>query len=293
MSNRTLSKSGMELIKKFEGCNLTAYKVQESDEYYTIGYGHYGSDVGEGQTITDEEATSLLYADCDRFVTHVNKYMSNYNFNQNQFDALVSFAYNVGNIITLTQNGAASIEEISADMLLYCKSNGVTLRGLVNRRKAEQELFNTPIQSSGKSVEELAKEVIAGKWGNGAEREEALSAAGYDYNAIQKMVGVMLDVHSDSKSVEELAKEVIAGKWGNGAEREEALSAAGFDYSTIQSAVNTMLGAQDDVKSVEELAKEVIAGKWGNGETRKESLAAAGYDYNAVQTLVNEMLKGE
>lgn len=53
MSNRTLSKSGMELIKKFEGCNLTAYKVQESDEYYTIGYGHYGSDVGEDQTITD------------------------------------------------------------------------------------------------------------------------------------------------------------------------------------------------------------------------------------------------
>ena len=293
MSNRTLSNSGMELIKKFEGCNLTAYKVQESDEYYTIGYGHYGSDVGEDQTITDEEATSLLYADCDRFVTHVNKYMSIYNFNQNQFDALVSFAYNVGNIKTLTKSGTASIEEISADMLLYCKSNGVTLRGLVNRRKAEQELFNTPIQSSGKSVEELAKEVIAGKWGNGAEREEALSAAGYDYNAIQKMVGVMLDVHSDSKSVEELAKEVIAGKWGNGAEREEALSAAGFDYSAIQRAVNTMLGAQDDVKSVEELAKEVIAGKWGNGETRKESLAAAGYDYNAVQTLVNEMLKGE
>ena len=241
MSNRTLSKSGMELIKKFEGCNLTAYKGQESDEYYTIGYGHYGSDVGEDQTITDEEATALLYADCDRFVAHVNRYMSNYNFNQNQFDALVSFAYNVGNIITLTRNGEASIEEISADMLLYCKSNGVTLRGLVNRRKAEQELFNTPIQSSGKSVEELAKEVIAGKWGNGAEREEALSAAGFDYSAIQSAVNTMLGAQDDVKSVEELAKEVIAGKWGNGETRKESLAAKGYDYNDVQTLVNEML----------------------------------------------------
>ena len=292
MSSRTLSKSGTELIKKFEGCNLTAYKVQESDVYYTIGYGHYGPDVKEDQTISDEEATALLYADCDRFVTHVNKYMSIYNFNQNQFDALVSFAYNVGNIKTLTKSGTATIEEISEDMLLYCKSNGVTLRGLVNRRKAEHELFNTPIQTTGKSVEELAKEVIAGKWGNGAEREEALTTAGYDYNAIQKMVGVMLDVHSDSKSVEELAKEVIAGKWGNGAEREEALTAAGFDYSAIQNAVNNMLDVHPASKSVEELAKEVIAGKWGNGAEREEALTAAGFDYSAIQSTVNNMLGG-
>ena len=242
MSSRTLSKNGMALIKKFEGCNLTAYKVQESDEYYTIGYGHYGSDVEGGQTITDEEAVTLLYADCDRFIAHVNKYMSIYNFNQNQFDALVSFAFNVGNIKSLTNSGTASIEKISADMLLYCKSNGVTLRGLVNRRKAEQELFNTPVQSGVKSVEELAKEVIAGKWGNGAEREEALVTAGYDYNAIQNAVNNMLGAQDDVKSVEELAKEVIAGKWGNGAEREEALVTAGYDYSAIQTAVNNMLG---------------------------------------------------
>ena len=242
MSSRTLSENGMALIKKFEGCNLTAYKVQESDEYYTIGYGHYGSDVEEDQTITDEEATALLYTDCDRFITHVNNYMSIYNFNQNQFDALVSFAFNVGNIKTLTKSGTASIEDISADMLLYCKSNGVTLQGLVNRRKAEHELFNTPVQSGVKSVEELANEVIDGKWGNGEERKEALTAAGYDYDSIQTIVNVMC---KESKlSDEEVANEVIDGKWGNGEERREALTTAGYDYDSIQAIVNEMTGGE-------------------------------------------------
>ena len=190
---RVLSSRGLDLIKSFEGCRLIAYKVQSSDKYYTIGYGHYGEDILKGSRISMTQATNLLKKDCERFVSHVNKYMATYNFNQNQFDALVSFAYNIGTIDQLTQKGTRSISEISEKMLMYCNSNGKKLQGLVNRRKAEQELFNTPMnEPTLKPLNEIAKEVIAGKWGNGKARKKALSEAGYDYNAIQALVNKMM-----------------------------------------------------------------------------------------------------
>ena len=87
-----------------------------------------------------------------------------------------------------------------------------------------------------KSLEEIAKEVVAGKWGNGEERKTALTKAGYDYNTIQSLVNSLL-----KKSNEEIAKEVVAGKWGNGNARKTALTKAGYDYKTIQSLVNKLL----------------------------------------------------
>ena len=88
-----------------------------------------------------------------------------------------------------------------------------------------------------KTVDELADEVIAGKWDNGAERERLLTAAGYDYNAAQKRVNEKLY----KKTVDEIAVEVVAGLWGNGAERKEKLTAAGYDYFAVQKRVNEML----------------------------------------------------
>lgn len=88
-----------------------------------------------------------------------------------------------------------------------------------------------------KTVDELADEVIAGKWDNGAERERLLTAAGYDYNAVQKRVNEILN----KKTVDEIANEVIRGEWGNGAERKKRLTAAGYDYSEVQRKVNQMI----------------------------------------------------
>lgn len=88
-----------------------------------------------------------------------------------------------------------------------------------------------------KSIDDLAKEVINGDWGNGQERKDRLTAAGHDYTKIQNRVNEMLDV----KSVEDLAREVIRGDWGNGQERKDRLTAAGYDYSVIQSKVNELL----------------------------------------------------
>ena len=97
---------------------------------------------------------------------------------------------------------------------------------------------------STKSIDEVAREVIQGQWGNGDDRKNRLTAAGYDYNAVQNRVNEILGTGSApaKKSNDEIANEVIAGKWGNGNERKARLTAAGYDYSTIQSLVNQKLG---------------------------------------------------
>ena len=88
-----------------------------------------------------------------------------------------------------------------------------------------------------KTIDQLADEVLAGKWDNGAERERLLTAAGYDYNAVQKRVNEKLY----RETTDEIAVEVIAGLWGNGAERKEKLTEAGYDYSEVQRKVNQMV----------------------------------------------------
>lgn len=136
-----ISENGLNLIIAFEGFCPKATKAVKTEKYYTIGYGHYGKDVDEKQTITKDEALSLLKKDMKRFETKVMKYNDCYNFTQNEFDALVSFAYNVGNIDQLTAKGTRTKKEIADAMLLYIKSGGNVLDGLRKRRIRERELF--------------------------------------------------------------------------------------------------------------------------------------------------------
>lgn len=142
-----ISNKGLELIKRFEGCRLAAYK--DSGGTLTIGYGHTKG-VTAGQTITQAQADAFLVEDCASAEAAVNKYQSKYNFNQNQFDALVSFAFNIGSIDKLTVNGTRTIAQISDKIPAYCNCAGKKLQGLVNRRAAEKELFDTPV--SGQAI---------------------------------------------------------------------------------------------------------------------------------------------
>lgn len=191
--SRNLSANGLNLIKSFEGCKLTAYKCLPTERYYTIGYGHYGSDVKAGMKITEKKAEKLLLQDCKKAIANVNSFMSKYNFNQNQFDALVSFAFNVGSINQLTASGTRTLEQISSKITAYNKSGGKVIAGLVRRRAKEKVLFDTPTSTTvKKSNEEIAKEVVAGKWGNGNARKTALTKAGYDYKTIQSLVNKLL-----------------------------------------------------------------------------------------------------
>ena len=111
-------------------------------------------------------------------------------------------------------------------------------------------LYNTDIikesgadTSDKKSVDELAQEVIDGKWGDGEDRKKKLEDAGYDYNAVQDRVNEILS-KDKKKSVTEVAKDVINGKYGNGDERKKKLEAEGYNYDTVQAKVNQLLGAK-------------------------------------------------
>lgn len=92
-----------------------------------------------------------------------------------------------------------------------------------------------------KTVDEVAKEVLAGKWGNGEARKAALEKAGYDYETVQAKVNQLAKGTSPKKSITTIAKEVIQGKWGNGADRKKKLEAAGYDYDEVQKKVNALL----------------------------------------------------
>ena len=145
MAMKTSSK-GVSLIKSFEGCRLKAYKCPAG--VWTIGYGHTAG-VKEGDTITQETADDYLRNDLAKYEKAVMNYDGIYHFNQNQFDALVSFTYNcgIGNLKNLTQSGKRTLAQISTKLLLYNKAGGVVLRGLQRRRAAEKELFDTPIKT--------------------------------------------------------------------------------------------------------------------------------------------------
>ncbi len=97
--------------------------------------------------------------------------------------------------------------------------------------------IETTSSTNKKSNEEIATEVIQGKWGNGTDRKNKLTNAGYDYKAIQNIVNQKLS----KKSNEEIATEVIKGKWGNQPERQKRLEKAGYNYSEIQKIVNERL----------------------------------------------------
>lgn len=121
-------------------------------------------------------------------------------------------------------------------------SNGTVdgIGGRVDMNYQIKELggkIGTTSSSNKKRDEEVASEVIEGKWGNGEERKNRLTNAGYNYSNVQKIVNQKLS----KKSNEEVAKEVIKGKWGNQPERQKRLEKAGYNYKEIQKIVNERL----------------------------------------------------
>ena len=154
-----ISQKGIDLIKKFEGCRLTAYKCPSN--VFTIGYGHTGSDVYAGKKITQEEADRIFSLDLKIHENNVNKLVK-VPLTQGQFDALVSLEYNIGygnfkssSILKLVNDkryneacqrfllenkNAKSLEEKYKGSWVF-NNNKKVLKGLVNRRLEEQKLF--------------------------------------------------------------------------------------------------------------------------------------------------------
>lgn len=149
-----ISQNGIDLIQHYEGCSLTAYR--DSDNILTIGYGHT-HDVYSGMTITQDEADELFLNDIKSFVSMLNSKLS-VSVNQNQFDALLSFLYNVGpgevgvkdGLFVLKSGSPSTLWKMiqsnnfngaASQFTLWCRSGGVVLRGLLARRRTEQLLF--------------------------------------------------------------------------------------------------------------------------------------------------------
>ena len=158
MNNLDLSDSGISLLKRLEGFSARMYR--DSAGKPTIGFGHLivpGDGVAPGDILEDVQATGLLRRDVQKAVNAVNQAVS-VELNQNQFDALVIFVYNVGagafhgsHLLQLLNQG--DFVGASNQLLLWCKVHTpqgrfVELAGLKNRRVAEQILFNTKVISN-------------------------------------------------------------------------------------------------------------------------------------------------
>lgn len=180
----------------------------------------------------------------------------------------------------------------------YCPHRTLDLGWDRFLNKIRTYLGQAPIDNntstSLKDLNTIADEVIAGNWGNGEDRKNRLTQAGYNYSEVQALVNQKLNGTStvtNKKSIDVIADEVITGKWGNGNDRKTNLENAGYNYQKVQNKVNEKLGVStSNKKSNGTIANEVIAGKWGNGQERKERLSQAGYDYNAIQKIVNQKI---
>ena len=144
-----IGNKGLELIKSFEGCRLSAYKCPAG--VWTIGYGRTQG-VYEGMVITQEQADNMLREDVKYYADAVDRYNSRFNFNQAEFDSLTSFTYNCGvGSLQAVMSCCNTKQEIAEECKLYNKGGGVVLAGLVRRREEEYKLFMSGSSSSSSS----------------------------------------------------------------------------------------------------------------------------------------------
>ena len=174
--SRDIGKAGLNLIRHYEGCRLTAYKALPTEPYYTIGWGHYGPDVAAGQTITQAEADAMLTADCRQYAAYVDDAAlcpRTAELNENQRDALISFTYNCGpgSLKTLCKN--RTLPEIAQALLLYDKAGGKVLAGLQRRRKAEKALFEEPTEQE-KRMTQAEFNKLANAWLESRAEQDAI-----------------------------------------------------------------------------------------------------------------------
>ena len=147
-------------------------------------------------------------------------------------------------------NSTESVKEYFVSRMRYFATLGNTVEemlGQVSENPTIQETVQTETtaqKSSGKSVDEVAQEVLQGLWGNGQERYDSLTNAGYDAQAVQNRVNSMLsgdDSYTSDYDIDEIANQVIQGLWGNGQERFDNLTNAGYDAQAVQNRVNELL----------------------------------------------------
>ena len=200
-------------------------------------------------------------------------------------------------------NSTESVKNYFVSRMRYFATLGNTvdeMLGQVSEEPTVQETVKeerTAQKSSGKSVDEVAQEVLQGLWGNGQDRFDNLTNAGYNAQSVQDKVNSILNGEAPSSNassdLDSVAQEVLQGLWGNGQDRFNNLENAGYDAQAVQDRVNSILSGgykQASNANIDAVAQEVIQGLWGNGQERYDNLTNAGYDAQAVQNRVNELL---
>lgn len=203
-------------------------------------------------------------------------------------------------------NSTESVKEYFVSRMRYFATLGNTVDEMLGQVSSEptvqesaQSEKPTQNRGGGKSVDEVAQEVLQGLWGNGEERFNSLTNAGYDAQAVQNRVNSLLsgetttDYVDNDTDLDSVANEVLQGLWGNGQERFDNLTSAGYDAQAVQERVNSILSGDDSYTSdydIDEIANQVLQGLWGNGQERFDNLTNAGYDAQAVQNRVNDLL---
>jgi len=157
-----LSRTGLELIKKFEGLRLTAYICPAG--VWTIGYGHTGPDVYSGLKISEDRAEQLLWQDIESFEQCINSFVT-VKLNQNEYDALVSFTYNIGTTAFINStllrllNEGTDRKVVAEEFKRWVKGgDGQAIPGLVRRREEEKRLFLAKVKHPLLSKSILAKQ---------------------------------------------------------------------------------------------------------------------------------------
>ena len=199
---------------------------------------------------------SVIKAFCGELTYYLNNYVSNsvagkYALWVAQYNYRCTYTANKYGIWQYSDEGRINGISGNVDMD-YCYTdypNIVKNGGYNGYKKTAKKTTSTATTIKKKTVDELAKEVIAGKWSAGDERKHKLTAAGYDYNAVQKKVNELM-AKPTLKSVDEIAKEVIQGKWGNGQKRSFRVSGVTVTNASKSSPQPDMITARCRQKSM-------------------------------------------
>lgn len=230
-------------VNHLNGCNMTVHRDYANKscpgDYLYNRHGEIAVEVNKrlGAEIANEKPVSgVLYrVQVGAFSVKENANAQLEKVKAKGFDTCM---VQVGGMYKI-QVGAYGVKSNADNMIAKLKEAGFDAFATTDEANTAVEK-EEPAKPALKSVDEIAKEVLGGKWGNGNDRVTRLKAAGYDSNVIQKRVNELCKA-TPIKSIDTLAREVIRGKWGNGSDRKARLKASGYDFEAIQKRVNELL----------------------------------------------------
>ena len=240
----------------------TMYTIQTGDTLSAIAKKHSVT-VKQLQDWNDIDNPSLIFPETKLFIKAPSK--STPTSTSNNINVLVkeTLAGKHGNGATRMKSLGSNYDAVMAQIN---DKYGVTSAPKVSKPSAP-------------SINQLVKETLAGKHGNGDARKRSL---GSNYNAVMAVInGTAPKASSSSNSIDRLVKETLAGKHGNGDARKRSL---GSNYNAVMAVINGGAAPASNSSTIDRLVKETLAGKHGNGEARKRSL---GKNYSAVMKRIN------